>query len=69
LIRREGTKALFMENMSNPLLIQQVARDAGAVVGPTLYSDALSKPGGPAGTYEKMFRHNVTALVAGMLRN
>src|SRR5258708_7219569 len=62
-------KALFVENMTNPGLVDQIARESGAVVGPRLYSDALSAPGGPAATYEAMIRHNVTALVAGMLQN
>jgi len=68
-LRAHKVRALFFENMSNPALIQQIARDAGAVVGPELYSDALSAPGGPAATYEAMMRHNVTALVAGMKQN
>lgn len=68
-IGAEGIKAIFMENMTNPTLVQQIARDAGGAVGPALYVDALSKPGGPADTYEKMFRHNVPALVAGMSKN
>jgi zinc/manganese transport system substrate-binding protein len=68
-IRREGIRAIFIENMSNPKLVEQIAREAGGVVGPELYVDALSPAGGPADTYEKMFRHNVTALVAGMAKN
>jgi zinc/manganese transport system substrate-binding protein len=68
-VREQKTKALFIENMTNPALITEIARDSGAVVGPRLYSDALSKPDGPASTYEAMMRHNVTALVAGMLKN
>src|SRR5258708_7168470 len=64
-----GLKGLFMENMPTPNLVDEIARDSGASVGPRLYSDALSKPGGPAATYEAMMRHNVTALVAGMLKN
>lgn len=68
-VREQGIKALFVENMTNPGLIDQVARESGGVVGPRLYSDALSGPDGPAPTYEKMMRHNVTALVAGMLKN
>ncbi len=68
-IKTEGIKAIFMENMSNPKLVEQIARDAGGAVGPALYVDALSKPGGPADTYEKMFQHNVPALVAGMKKN
>ena len=69
LVRDEKIKALFVENMTNPGLVDQIAREAGAVVGSRLYSDALSAPGGPAPTYEAMMRHNVTALVAGMLKN
>jgi zinc/manganese transport system substrate-binding protein len=67
-VREQGIKALFVENMTNPGLIDQVARESGGIVGPRLYSDALSGPDGPAPTYEKMMRHNVTALVAGMLK-
>jgi zinc/manganese transport system substrate-binding protein len=69
LARDQKIKALFVENMTNPGLVDQIARESGAVVGPRLYSDALSAPGGPAATYEAMIRHNVTALVAGMLKN
>jgi zinc/manganese transport system substrate-binding protein len=69
LVRQQKIKALFIENMTNPNLIDEIARDSGGVVGPRLYSDALSVPGGPAATYEAMMRHNVTALVAGMLQN
>jgi zinc/manganese transport system substrate-binding protein len=68
-VREQKIKALFVENMSNPGLIEQIARESGGVVGPRLYSDALSAPNGPAPTYEAMMRHNVTALVAGMLKN
>jgi zinc/manganese transport system substrate-binding protein len=68
-VRDQHIKALFVENMTNPGLVDQIARESGAVVGPRLYSDALSKPDGPAATYEAMMRHNVTALVAGMLKN
>ena len=68
-VREQHIKALFVENMTNPGMVEQIARESGAVVGARLYSDALSKPDGPAATYEAMMRHNVTALVAGMLKN
>jgi zinc/manganese transport system substrate-binding protein len=68
-VREQKIKALFVENMSNPGLVEQIARESGAVVGPRLYSDALSGPNGPAPTYEALMRHNVTALVAGMMKN
>ncbi len=68
-VREQHIKALFIENMTNPGMVEQIAREAGAAVGARLYSDALSTPDGPAPTYEAMMRHNVTALVAGMLKN
>ncbi len=68
-VRERKIKALFIENMTNPAMVAEIARDSGASVGPRLYSDALSRPDGPAPTYEAMMRHNVTALVAGMMAN
>lgn len=68
-IRKEKIKALFVENMSNPRLIEQLGRDAGVTPGGALYSDSLSPPGGPADTYLKMFELNATTLQAGMARN
>lgn len=68
-IQREKIKAVFVENMSNPKLLAQLARDAGVTVGPALYVDALSAPGGPAGSYLALMRHNVTQLAAGMRAN
>jgi zinc/manganese transport system substrate-binding protein len=69
LVREQKIKALFIENMTNARLIEQIARESGGVVGPRLYTDALSPPDGPAATYEALMRHNVTALVTGMLKN
>ena len=46
-VREQKIKALFVENMSNPGLVDQIARESGAVVGPRLYSDALSGPERP----------------------
>jgi zinc/manganese transport system substrate-binding protein len=68
-IRREGIKALFIENISDPRLVEELAREAGATLGPPLYSDALSRPTGPASTYIRMIEYNTTALKAGMLKN
>jgi len=62
-MRDEGIRALFVENITDPRLVQQLAREAGAVIGGTLYSDSLSGPTGPAPTYLDMFRHNVSEIV------
>jgi zinc/manganese transport system substrate-binding protein len=68
-VKSGQTRALFFENMSNPNIIRQMADESGAVVGPTLYADALSGQDGPASTYQKMFQYNVTELVKGMRQN
>ncbi len=41
-IRREHIKVLFFENALSPRLVEQIARETDAVVGGTLYADALS---------------------------
>jgi zinc/manganese transport system substrate-binding protein len=66
-IRREKIRALFLENMTDPRLAEMLARETGAKIGGTVYSDALSPPDGPAATYLAMFRHN-TALFARAMR-
>jgi zinc/manganese transport system substrate-binding protein len=58
-IRQQKIPAVFLENITDPRLIQEIARETGARIGGTLYSDALSAPGGPAGTYIEMMRHNL----------
>ena len=68
-IQREKIKAVFFENMSSSKLLSQLSKDAGVTVGPELYVDALSKAGGPADSYLKLMRHNITQLVAGMQLN
>ncbi|WP_411878137.1 metal ABC transporter substrate-binding protein [Polaromonas sp. YR568] len=68
-IRREKIRAVFVENMSNPKLLAQLSKDAGVTVGPELYVDALSAQGGPADTYLRLMRHNVTQLLSGMQQN
>ena len=61
-IRQQNIPAVFLENITNPRLMDQIARETGASIGGTLYSDALSPPGGAAPTYIDMIRHNVQAL-------
>ena len=58
-VRKQKIPAVFLENVSDPRLIEQIARETGAAVGGKLYSDALSEPAGPASTYIDMMRHNV----------
>jgi zinc/manganese transport system substrate-binding protein len=68
-VRREGIKALFLENISDPRLMEALARETGATLGPPLFSDALSRPDEPAPTYIRMIEYNTAALKQGMLKN
>ena len=65
-IKAEHIPAVFIENITDHRLLDQIARETGAKIGGTLYSDALSAPDGPAPTYLDMFRHNVGALTAAL---
>ncbi|MBT3040230.1 MAG: metal ABC transporter substrate-binding protein [Candidatus Thiodiazotropha sp. (ex Ctena orbiculata)] len=63
-IKKEKILAVFVENISDRRLLDQIIRETGARIGGTLYSDALSKADGPAGSYLGMMRHNIRVLVA-----
>ena len=65
-IRDEKIPALFIENISNPTLIQQIERETQARVGGELYSDALSPAGGAAASYQAMLEHNLSTLLAAL---
>ena len=64
--REQRVSALLVEQLSDPRLVERIAREAGLRVGGRLYADALSAPGGEADTYLRLFAHNVSTLVAAM---
>jgi zinc/manganese transport system substrate-binding protein len=65
-IRRQKIPAVFLENVADPRMMEEIARETGAKIGGKLYSDALSKPDGPAASYIAMMRHNVDELGAAL---
>ncbi|QFU15391.1 metal ABC transporter substrate-binding protein [Microvirga thermotolerans] len=65
-IRREKIKAVFVENVSDARLMDRIAQETGARIGDRVFSDALSGPDGPAGTYIDMMRHNIRAFSAAL---
>ena len=67
LIRREGIRAVFTENVADPRLLKRIAEETGAALGGTLYPGALSGPDGPASTYLDMMRHNASTLSQALL--
>jgi zinc/manganese transport system substrate-binding protein len=65
-IKAERIPAVFMENVTDPRLLERIADETGARIGGTLYSDALSKPEEGGGTYIEMMRHNIRELVGAL---
>lgn len=65
-IRSENIPAVFLENVTDHRLLDQIARETGAKIGGELYTDALSPADGPAATYLDMFRHNIETLTAAL---
>ena len=65
-IRSQKIPALFVENISDPRLIEQISRETGVKVGGKLYSDALSPADGPAATYLAFVDHNLSTLLAAL---
>lgn len=61
-VRDAKASAIFVENIANPRLIEQIANETGLKLGGELYSDALSDASGPAATYIDMMRHNAMTI-------
>ena len=66
-VRDDNASAIFVENVTNPRLIEQIAAETDLKVGGTLFSDALSDESGPAPTYIDMMRNNIATIRGAIL--
>jgi zinc/manganese transport system substrate-binding protein len=66
-IKKQRIPAVFLENVTDPRLIERIAKESGARIGGKLYSDALTEEKGDAPTYIDMIRHNVRQLSAALM--
>jgi zinc/manganese transport system substrate-binding protein len=66
-IKKQKAAAVFVENVTDPRLVEQIARETGAKVGGTLYSDALTDDKGDATTYIDLIRHNLRQLASALI--
>jgi zinc/manganese transport system substrate-binding protein len=64
-IRATGAPAVFLENISDPRLLERIQRESGARPGGTLHSDALATAP-PADTYLGMMEANLRVLMAAL---
>lgn len=62
-IRQQQVPALFVENISDPRLMEQISRETQVTIGGKLYSDALSGPNGDAPNYLTLLTHNLDTLL------
>jgi zinc/manganese transport system substrate-binding protein len=60
-IKKQGVKAIFLENTLNPKVSVEITRESGAKIGGSLYADGLGP--GDVETYAGMVQHNVTTIV------
>jgi zinc/manganese transport system substrate-binding protein len=65
-IKASKIPAVFLENISDPRLMQRIAAESAASIGGTLYSDSLTDEKGEAPTYIDMVRHNIKALTSAL---
>jgi zinc/manganese transport system substrate-binding protein len=61
-IKRDKVAAIFVENITDRRLVQRIAAETESKLGGELYSDALSRPDGPAATYVAMMKHNASTI-------
>jgi zinc/manganese transport system substrate-binding protein len=66
-IKKQKAAAVFLENVTDPRLVEQIARETGAKVGGTLYSDALTDDKGGATSYIDLIRHNLRQLASALV--
>jgi zinc/manganese transport system substrate-binding protein len=66
-IKEDKASAIFVENITNPRLIEQIASETKLSVGGTLFSDALSTPEEGASTYIDMMHHNIDTFKKAIL--
>jgi zinc/manganese transport system substrate-binding protein len=65
-VKQERVRMVFLENMTDSRITKTLAQETGATVSGPLYSDALSKPDGPAPDYLTMLRYNTAWFVRAM---
>ena len=65
-VRDGGVGGIFVENITDTRLIDQIASETGLTVGGVLYSGALSEADGPAPTYRAMIAHNADQLLTSL---
>jgi zinc/manganese transport system substrate-binding protein len=67
-VKKQRIPAIFLENITDPRLMERIAKETGARVGGKLYSDALTEEHGDAPSYIDLMRHNLKTIGAALMR-
>lgn len=67
-IKKEKIPAVFLENITDPRLMRQIASETGVAIGGTLYSDSLTDRNGEAPSYVEMIRHNIRTIASALAK-
>lgn len=67
-MKAQNIQAIFIENISNPQMVKQIATEIGKDIKGTLYADTLSDKEGPAATYIDMIKHNTLLIIKALQR-
>ena len=65
-IRKEKITAVFIENVTDPRLMEQVAKESGVTLGPGCTRTPCRNRMKEAPTYIDMFKNNIPKIVAAM---
>ena len=68
IVKALSVPAIFVENITNTKLVEQVAMSAGVTVAPALYTDALGPEGSDGATYLEMMSYNVKTIIAALIQ-
>jgi zinc/manganese transport system substrate-binding protein len=66
-IKQWKLPAVFLENVTDPRLMQRIAQETGARIGGKLYSDALTDANGDAPDYIALMRHNIRQITTALM--
>jgi zinc/manganese transport system substrate-binding protein len=67
-IRKNKIRAVFMENIADNRVMEQISNETDAKIGGELFPGSLSDKQGPASTYLKMMEYNVTTIVSALTK-
>jgi zinc/manganese transport system substrate-binding protein len=67
-VKENHVNAVFIENIADNRMIEQISNETNATIGGKLFSGSLSDKNGPAPTYLQMMEYNITTIVSALTK-